>query len=801
MCGIVFGILLGVCCLQRAADLPFWSAYGGLVAVIALAVIIFRNPGSVSRRRGVSRLVCWAAAFVLGYAWAAWRADIRIADALDARFEGHDLILVGTVSSLPDVRGEGVRFVFEIEQAHALGAEGEAIQSGIPHRVQLSWFQKRGAESSEPLPNLQPGERWRLPVRLKKPHGAAVPGVFDFEAWLLERGVRATGTVRGGGRRLHVESIGWMSRVHRLRARIRRQFEAALPDAPYRGILVALAVGEQNAIEKEQWETLRRTGVSHLVAISGLHVSLVALAAGGLCMLVWRRLPRLALRCPARMVGAVTGLAAASAYAVLSGLGIPAQRALVMLAVMALCLVSRRETAMRNVLALALFAVLAVDPWAVLTAGFWLSFGAVAVIALALGGRVLPLRGWRAAARLQLAITLVTIPVLAALFQGFSLASPFANAFAIPMVSFAIAPMALVAAIFPAVWLLELAHTLISGMMTALQWLAAFPVALHDIPLPPTWLLLCATAATVQLILPRGTPGRLMALAVLGGFFLWQPPRPAPGEFRAAVLDVGQGLAVHLQTAHHDMLYDTGPLYGEESDAGGRIVLPYLRAIGVKRLDAALISHDDSDHAGGLESVRLGIEIKEIMAGIGTDDTPEPPTPNQWNPHMQLTPIRGTPCAAGLHWQWDAVDFTLLAPPNLAEGRRDNDASCVLRVSTAGGKSLLLTGDIARRGEEELVRQYGSALQSTAVIAAHHGSRSSSTPAFVDATNPGTVIFSAGYRNRYNHPHPQVQERWQSAGAKPLRTDLGGTVFFETDGEQEETPVWREKEARYWHGR
>jgi len=729
-----------------------------------------------------------------------------MADFLDPALEGRDLLLTGVIASLPEDRGDGIRFVFEVEKAD-VPARAEA-SDGVraPRRVLLSWYRGRDEAGQERLrlPVVRPGERWQLPVRLRRPHGAATPGVFDYEAWLLQRALRGTGYVRGNGVLLGKEAGGWMNEVHSLRGRIRERFEVALPGRPYVGILVALAVGDQGGIQKEQWEVLRRTGVQHLVAISGMHISLVALAVGGLCVLVWRRLHWLAGQCPARLVGALTGLTAAGAYALLAGLGIPVQRALVMLAVAALCIAARRETSARNVLSLALVAVLAVDPWAPLTAGFWLSFGAVTVILLTLNGRVKAVQGWRSAIRMQLAITLATVPILVALFQGFSLASPLGNGVAIPMVTFAIVPLTLLGVVLSADWLLYLAHELTAWMMAVLERLSGFSLALIEQPLPPWWLLAVTTGAVLLLILPRGTPGRLAALAVLGGFFLWRPERPGSGDFRVAVLDVGQGLAVHVQTAHHDLLYDSGPFFGDRSDAGDRVVAPYLRAIGVGRLDAVLISHDDADHAGGFESVQARVKIDEVFAGGDAQgrEAELPPKPGAWNMRdAQLVPVRGRPCVAGLQWRWDEVDFTVLAPTELSGKRRSNDESCVLRVSTAAGMSLLLTGDLDQAGEAELVRAYGLALRSTAVVAGHHGSRSSSSLVFVEATYPERVIFSSGFDNRYGHPHPHVLARWVRTAARVHRTDWDGTVLIETNGAGMKADGWREIRPRYWHGR
>jgi competence protein ComEC len=312
--------------------------------------------------------------------------------------------------------------------------------------------------------------------------------------------------------------------------------------------------------------------------------------------------------------------------------------------------------------------------------------------------------------------------------------------------------------------------------------------------LPPTWLLASSAVAVVLLVLPRGTPGRLAALALLSGFFLWQPVRPDAGEFHAAVLDVGQGLAVHVQTAHHDLLYDSGPAY-RTSDAGERIVVPYLRAVGVKGLDAAMISHDDADHAGGLESLRARIGIGEIFAG----DASAAPVESS-EPDVRRT-VYGTPCVAGLRWQWDGVEFAVLAPSALSGKRRENEDSCVLRVQATGGTSLLLTGDIGREAESLLVQQNGSGLSSTAIVAPHHGSRSSSSPVFVAAVRPEVAVFSSGYRNRYGHPHPQVLERWAGAGAQNLRTDEGGTVMLNTGADGMKAEEWRVRHPRYWYGR
>ncbi len=783
----------GVWLLQQQAELPDARLPGIGLAVCALllavAAIFGRTAAHGRARLGPgARVAAALLAFAVGLLWAAARAHERLDDALPMVLEGVDVQVVGRVAELPQPFEAGVRFSFEVEP----GVEA------VPARVQLSWYAPRGGGGVPPA--VSAGERWRLTVRLKRPHGLVNPHGFDYEAWLLERGVRATGYVSGDAVLLDAAPATWAQSLHRLRGRVRDRFLAALGDRPYAGILVALAVGDQRAIPAAQWTVFRRTGVAHLVAISGLHVSLVGLVAGALAAWAWRRTPALALRLPVRKAAAAAALGAAAAYAALAGLGIPVQRALIMLAVVVGALWLGRESSPGRVLAPALIAVLVVDPWAVLSAGFWLSFGAVGVIAFVLGGRVAPVRGWRVAVRIQLAITVATMPALLALFQAFSLVSPLANAIAIPLVSFAIAPLVLLAVVLPFDALLLLAHAVAGAMMRWLEWLSGLAPALWQQAAPPPWLTLPACVAAAVLLLPRGTPGKPAAAVVLAAMLLWQPPRPPPGAFRATVLDVGQGLAVHVQTAAHDLLYDAGPPYGTAADAGSRVVLPYLAATGVKRVHTLVLSHDDSDHVGGAGSVIAGLPVERILAGAPDEgrESAVPARPRDLRGHA--------PCQAGERWRHDGVMFEILHPPPgpelaAASRRRGNDQSCVLRVSGRGG-SLLLAGDVEAAAEAAMLSRLGrDALASSVIVSAHHGSRSSSSPAFVDAVLPEAVIHSSGYRNPFGHPHAGVWARWSEAGARNWRTDSQGAIRVEVAATGVEIASQRALRPRYWHGR
>ncbi len=694
-------------------------------------------------------------------------------------WEQTDIEVVGVVSGLPRDMGDVRRFVLELEHSDA----------PVPSRVQLSWYPPRRGEGV--VPELLPGERWHLTVRLRRPHGFANPHGFDYEAWLLERGIRATGYVREQGRNERLDAFvpGLMNKVHLLRAQVRDRYLRTLDTAPYAGILVALAVGDQQSIASEQWEVFRRTGVAHLVSISGLHVSLVALMFGGCVAWVWRRVPMLCLRVPARKAGALAGLLAATAYALMAGLGLPTQRALLMLSVVVLAMLTAREAQGSRVLALALLVVLLLDPRAVLSSGFWLSFGAVATILLVLAGRLRAPSGWRSAIRIQLAITLATVPPLLALFNGFSLISPIANVWAIPLVSFAIAPAALIALLVPFAPVLELAHGLVSVMMTGLEYLSALPWAMWQRPAVPTLLIALAVLSVLLLLLPNGTPARAAALLLLLPALLWSPPRAGYGEFRVVMLDVGQGLSLHVQTAHHDLVYDTGPRYGPTADAGSRVLLPYLAAIGVRRLDALIISHGDADHIGGAESVMSALPVDRLMLN-----------PAESHPHLSAMATSTEHCLAGQKWLWDGVWFEFLHPAEGSQYARSNDRSCVLRVGAAAGV-VLLTGDIETLAERALLTRGPEALRADVITAPHHGSRSSSSPAFVAATGASHVMYSVGSLNAFRHPQHGVWARWSSAGARNWRTDGQGAIIVDVSGTGLSLSAQREKRRRYWHGR
>ncbi len=767
MTAALMSFAAGVLALQVLSELPeaawLWAAPAAIAAMLRF------------------RLLAAPLAVVLGFCWALGFAHLRLADRLAPELEGVDVEAVGVVAGLPSAGERSLRFAFDIESA----------SRELPSRVLVSWYRTAFAQDqSAVLAEIpHPGERWRFTLRLKRPRGHFNPHAFDYEAWLLERGIGATGYVRAGGRAAPPLRMGWRNsprdRIEQAREAVRDRFKRVLGETPAAGILAALAVGDQRAISNEEWRLFSATGVTHLMSISGLHVTMVSGLLAWLVASLWRRVPRLALALPARKAGALAAIAGALGYALLSGFAVPAQRTFWMVAVVALALWSGRIASPARTLALALAVVLLADPWAGLSPGFWLSFGAVALIFL-VGVAVrrdehLVLQ-W---ARIQWAITVGLAPAALFLFAQVSLVGPLANAVAIPLVSVVVTPLVLAAAVLPWDALLSLAAWLVQWLLQFLEWCASQPLAVWQQPVPPWWCLAAATAGTLWLVAPRGVPWRATGLALMAPAFAWPVAAPAPGEAWATTLDAGQGLAVLVRTANRALLYDAGPAFGTESDSGERIILPYLRAIGVRRLDALVVTHNDIDHSGGAASVLQALEVDRFLSSLPAG-----------SPLLALAPAER--CAAGQAWDWDGVRFEMLHPAAGAQERRTNNLSCVLKVSARGG-AMLLTGDIEREAEAALLERDPGALRAAVLLVPHHGSRTSSSAAFIAAVSPRVALVPAGYRNRFGHPAADVLGRYADAGVPVRRTDLEGALEAHLSARGAQVEGERDRRRRYWH--
>ncbi|CAH0188156.1 ComE operon protein 3 [Massilia sp. Bi118] len=786
----ILAFTAGVLALQSVAVLPtapvMCVCVGCAIACIALVGIV--------KRVWSTACLTACAGTLLGYTWAALMAHHALVSQLAPADEGRDLTVVGIVDSLPYHFEQGLRFNLLVERTETPGTT-------VPSRIALSWYADRGSSPGKLPDSLKPGERWRLTVRLQRPHGNANPGGFDYEAWLLEQGVRATGYVRvdSGNAQLDAFVPRAGTLIERARAVLRDRIQAALPDRQYAGVIVALVIGDQRGIDQADWQVFNRTGIGHLISISGLHITMIAGLAALAMSGLWRRSfftgAQLPLRLPAQKVAALTGAAAALLYVLLAGFGVPAQRTLYMLVVVALALWFGRLASVTHVLCLALGVVVLLDPWAVLWPGFWLSFGAVAVILFGGHGRIAPREtGFKAnlktAGRTQWSVTLGLVPLTMLLFGQVSLVSPLANAIAIPLVSFIVTPLALLGSLSPAPlggWLLLAAHAVVEGLAVVLGQLAQMPAAVWRAPAPQAWVFLLALGGTMWMLMPRGWPHRWAGAAAWLPLLLQMPEHPEPGRFRVIAFDVGQGMALLVETAGHRLLYDTGPGYAPGADSGSRVLLPYLRMRGIAELDGMVVSHSDADHTGGALAVLGEVKVGWLASSLLASHAVARAAPR----HLH--------CAAGQRWEWDGVRFEMLHPAaaSYADPKpRPNARSCTLRI-TNGRTAILLAGDIEAAQEAALVASGADGLRADVLLAPHHGSGTSSTQAFLQAVHPSVSVFQVGWRNRYKHPKKEVYERYGQLGIERLRTDELGALTLAFDAKVE-AQAYRRQHARYW---
>lgn len=779
----IFAFALGAAWLQTRPILPSLAWLWLFPPMMLLAAWLPGRGTAAWLRHGV----VWLLAFALGFFYAAWRAELRLDDALPEVWEGRQVTLVGRVLDLPEATARGWRFRFAVTRVETSGAR-------IPDQLQLAHYPPEGINLREPAA----GDCLRLTARLYRPHAQINPHGFDYEAWLLERGVRATGhlmgtpepaTGCGGQLRATLDGKRQAIRSHLLRS---------LADRPYAGVVVALAIGDQNAIPSAQWTLFRHTGVTHLMSISGLHVTLFSSLVYLLVNRLWRRSPRLCLYLPARKAGLGLGLLAATAYVALAGFGIPAQRTLYMLAVGVVCLWGGWVTSPTRILAAALLVVVLIDPWAALAPGFWLSFGAVAALMYADSGRLRRLSWWQSAAKAQWAVTLALTPALLALFHEVSLVSPLANAFAIPLVSLLAVPLSLLAAVIPWEGLALAAQAVVQVTLSGLVWLDGLPQPVWHGAQAGSAAVVLALVGAALLLLPRGVPARWQGLILFLPLLFPRLEGPAAGEFWVSVLDVGQGLAVVVRTANHVLAYDVGPLYASGEDAGSRVVAPFLHAHGLRHLHGLIVTHDDNDHSGGALGLAASHSPAVVLTSLAGVDAAT------LGPHGQAI-LAAIPaaraCVAGERWEWDGIEFRMLHPPAHQYGNpdyKDNDRGCVLKVAGPGG-SMLLTADIERLGELDLLERLRDDLRADVLLVPHHGSKSSSMAEFIDAVGPRLAVIPVGHRNRYGHPAPAVLARYRARGIEILRTDRDGAVELRFTQRGIEESRARVAERRYWH--
>lgn len=775
---VALGWLLGVALQLQQAQLSEVWVYQCFMA-LALAAIGLLATNLIASKRQTALLLVVVAALAWGVT--GWRAQRFVAQALAPALQGQNVALVGVVNGLVQRQDGGLRFRLQVESAHL---QGQAV--AVPPLVELGWYDAGRARQP---PDLQAGERWQLTVRLKRPHGVANPHGVDSELWLWEQGVQASGYVRSGPKdpvpqrlaQTGAQPVDWA------RQQLRDRIWVHVPERAASGLLAALVVGDQRAVERTQWDIFRATGVAHLMAISGLHITMFAWLMTWLTAALWRRSSRLCLWCPAPSAALVAGVALAAAYALFSGWGVPAQRTVLMLATVSLLRLSGRQWPWPSVWLLACAVVVALDPWALLQAGFWLSFVAVGILfasdaGAASGGGVWP--RVRAMLREQWIITVALTPLSLLLFGQVSVVGLLANALAIPWVTLVVTPLAMLGAVYAPLW--ALATQALNVLMSVLTWLAAWPWASVSVAQAPLWAGAGAVLGGVLLVLSLPWRLRLLGLPLVLPVALWLPARPLPGEFELLAPDVGQGSAVLIRTAGYTLVFDAGPRYNLDSDAGHRVLVPLLRALG-SPVDVLVLSHRDSDHVGGAEAVLASQPGAAVLSSV--EDT----HPLQAVRHVSR-------CEAGQRWVRDGVTFEVLHPlaSDYVTGATSNALSCTVRVSN-GRHAALLTGDIERAQEAELVAR-GATLQADVLVVPHHGSQTSSSAALLDAVAPRFALVQSGYRNRYGHPAASVLDRYTERDITVHQSPQCGASTWQS-AKPAQVLCQRLLFSRYWHDR
>jgi competence protein ComEC len=751
MVALALSLLAGILLVQQMATLPE-------IAWLPVAVLIL---GILVRLRWRKALF-----FLIGMLWAIVFATFQLNGRLPEELAGRDIQVKGYIAGLPEHESNNVRFNFNMLES----------TKQIPNKLRLTWHY--------PDQLIKAGQAWSFTVRLKPPHSTFNPGGFDYERWLLIEGIGATGYVRTKPDPTLLNNGSAKHGLLLLRQNIAEQLDQLLANSESLALIKALTIGDGDSLTPKQWEILRQTGTTHLMVISGSHIGLVAGLVYFLVIRLWAWSGILASS--PQKVAAVVALVAAVGYAGLTGLSVPAQRAALMISVAMIAIIQQRNTQPYYVLAIALFAVLIVDPLVVLSAGFWLSFIAVSLIIYVIAGRLGKPGFFRGGIKINWVTSVGLAPLLLLFFQQVSLIAPLANLIAVPIISLLVVPLALLATmvmfmmpLFAAklFWVVDLA---LQGLWWVLTNLAALPLSTITHTQPAWWALGFALPGILLLFAPKGMPSRWVGLIMLFPLVLTASEQVKNSAFKMSLLDVGQGLSAIVQTSNHVLVYDTGAKFSSTSDMGQSVVTPFLRSQGIDNIDTLIISHGDNDHIGGAESLLASFRADKVLTSVP----------------QQLASFSPIPCKAGQTWEWDKVRFSIISPqPD--HFASENDNSCVLQIQSQQ-TSVLLTGDIEAGAESWLTETYKDKLKADVLVAPHHGSQTSSTPAFLSAVNPSVIIIPAGYRNQFGHPHQEVIQRYQDLHINWLNSSEEGAIQIDT-GDKLKVESWRLTEGRYWN--
>ena len=769
----------------------------GITLVLTLLLYRYRSQYTLINKAffpsGVP-LVLFVLWFISGFLWTALYIK-QVVPPLDLeQIEGQTIRVTGEIATLPKKDHRKVQFVFNIHSRETIytGGQPQAFKA----KVYLSWYGGSRYGSNSIREKLKAGQIWQLDIRLKHNNGLLNPGGFDYELWLFQNHIQATGYVRKG-KLLRSEQANYS--LFGLRQKLADTLDRGLAENPYKGLFKALAIGSRADISPQQWQLLMRTGTNHLIAISGLHIGLFAALSGAMVFFIWRRIAYLNLRFPAFMAASVSALLAAVVYAALAGFAIPTQRALLMLLVVFAAVLLRRTFYPSYVLLSALFLVLLIDPLSSLSFGFWLSFSAVAVIVMAVSSRLASEQG-RAAKitalmRIQMVVFLGLLPLTAIFFNQFSLVAPVANLVAVPFMSLFIIPLTLAAAVLSLI-----SETLAGMVFNALvypmdilfEYLNVLDNTSHSVFHIAGFSLLTGSLlfAGLWLLMPRGWPGRPFGLLLFLPLIFTPIDKPENGTIRLTMLDVGQGLAMVVQTRTHSLVFDTGDNYSQQFNMADSVIIPFLNYRGISLIDRLIISHTDRDHAGSFQPLYEGVNVKSIMSGEAGS-----PVFNGYPVHT---------CQSGQHWIWDGVRFEILSPLSTNEVstkvlKNNNNLSCVLLITTARQIRYLLTGDIEKHVERQLLMHYPD-LKADVLQVPHHGSKTSSGSAFIKQLEPQMALFSHGYRNRFHHPSQKVVQKYRKKAVK-IYTTVNGAIDIQSDITNNSLLViqYRELKQRFWH--
>jgi len=763
--------LVASCCcvafLPKILPLPVLSLFG--LSGFALIYLLAKSHN----RYLLTTILVFVSGFLYASAYASYQLSLRLPDA----FLGVETELIGTVTGIPVKSGRRLRFICKIHSLQLVEAAETASEAADSIKVnrgklRIDWY---GNEA----PELKAGNTIRVVVKLKAPSGFMNPGGFDLERWLTQKKIIATGYVRGKSFDVSESVISANNTsLASVRHRLQRRLLHASEGLATRGVVLALTVGDRSRINDDHWDSFIATGTNHLLAISGLHISLVAGFVALMARLLWQLAPQI-IPVSKQTFALLSALLAASCYSAMAGFTVPTVRALTMFIVLAVLF-----------MAIALMVVCLCDPLSVLSAGFWMSFAAVAVLYLVFcdtrkqGRSSLP---WRLL-RGHVLISVGLYPLTILFFQQASLVSPVSNLIVTPVVAMLVTPLiffASLVALFSvplSAMILLIANYLLEFSISVLVFLSSWPWALIKVGGFGYVGLLLSAFASVILLIPVRIYTIVICLVLVLPLFFPRTGKLDDQSYAVTFLDVGQGTSVVVRTRNHVLVYDAGDQFSKTFSAADAVIIPYLQSLHINSIDMLIVSHADRDHSGGADELLAKMQVPQLVSSA--------PLPQSI----------GTPfvrCQRGMQWSWDGIEFSFLHPREQSGGST-NDMSCVLKVSNKSGIDTLLPGDIETFGERSLA--LNEAFKSIEILnSPHHGSLTSSSVNFINRAEADYVVHSVGYQNRFGFPKDEVVQRYAASGARQYQTDLSGAVEFIISGTGIEVSEYREQGRRWWH--